>query len=99
MSDFYLNNIDDSDVYKRQVNNTLLFGVTDKTFTISDLLEEILTSYEIMSRYELDELLWDDYGIKLELFELRNAVNQIGGYYCEVMDRVYVTYDLYLEEI
>lgn len=80
------------------VNNTLLFGVTDKTFTISDLLEEILTSYEIMSRYELDELLWDDYGIKLELFELRNAVNQIGGYYCEVMDRVYVTYDLYLEE-
>ena len=73
--------------------------MTDKTFTISDLLEEILTSYEIMSRYELDELLWDDYGIKLELFELRNAVNQIGGYHCEVMDRVYVTYDLYLEEI
>lgn len=91
--------IHDNDVQMVSVNGTILFGITDQSISVNDLIEDILRKEKSISRYNLNQVLIEDYGIKLELFELKNAMHHFNGYYCDVMDKFYITYDLFLEEI
>ncbi|NJE44288.1 hypothetical protein E0K96_03945 [Massilimicrobiota sp. SW1139] len=89
----------DNDVQMVSVNGTILFGITDQSISVNNLIEDILRKEKSISRYNLNHVLIEDYGIELELFELKNAMHHFNGYYCDVMDKFYITYDLFLEEI
>lgn len=80
-------------------NNTTIFRITDEPFTIADFLEYQLSSLRKIDIYDFEDLLFDEYGITKDLHELKHRIKQSTMYYDDIMEKAYIDYDEYYEEI
>ena len=83
----------------RRVGGTRILYAGKRSFTLEDLLIEILLEREKIEIYELQEVLEEEYGIQLDKYKLSEIVKESSLYYDGIMETVYIDYDTYFEEI
>lgn len=82
-------------IYYIEISNTLIFS--KRGLSINILIDDILNEYGALSLYELQETLFEYYGIKKAL---TNSELSDMGYYCpRSSDRVYLTKEFYEKEL
>ncbi len=89
------NNAFKSTRYKGQT----LFKQTNEKFSYSDLIVEIIEREGTMDIYDIQQLLVDDYGVKMDLYNIRNFAKEGDLYYSDTMEKIYLDYDDFFEEI
>ena len=83
----------------RRMGGTRLLYSGNKAIMLENLLTDILLAWEKIGVYELRELLENDYGIVLDIYNLIELVKESSLYYDNIMETVYIDYDTYFEEI
>lgn len=81
--------------YRGQV----LFKQTKDKVSYSDLIVEIVENEGAIDIYDMQKLLMSDYGVKIDLYSIRNFAKEGDLYYSETMEKIYLDYDNFFEEI
>lgn len=64
------------------------------------LFIEFLVEYEkSIDIYDLNELLLDTYGLNAERYRMISIINNSSMYYDPIMEKIYIDYDTYFEEV
>lgn len=69
------------------------------SLTMSDLIEQIVYDYRKIDIYDLIDFLRETYGIRSEKHKILEMIREKDLYYDEIMEKVYIDYDEYFEEI
>ncbi|MCT4584799.1 MAG: hypothetical protein N4A54_07755 [Peptostreptococcaceae bacterium] len=83
----------------RKLGNKVLFKVASETIKLADLVEHLILDYKKIDIYDLIDNLIEEYSINIEKYKLINIVNEKEFYYSEIMEKIYIDYDLYFEEV
>jgi hypothetical protein len=89
---------DDRFRYRRIEGNILFRRGTDNV-TINDFVEYIVCKYRSIDIYDLIYIMRDTYRITIEKFKLKNIAIEKELYYDTIMEKIYIDYDEYFEEV
>jgi hypothetical protein len=78
---------------------TFIFRKGETTFTTIDFLHFLLEKNEMLDYYELDSILKDEYGINIDRNNLICLIKESDMYYDDILDRFYISKELYYEDI
>lgn len=78
---------------------TFIFFKGKTYFTTIDFIHFLLEKNEMLDYYELDSILKDEYGINIERNNLINLIKGSDMYYDDILDRIYLSKELYYEDI
>jgi len=65
----------------------------------AELAAWVLREEESMDIDEMSEIICQDFGLKIEKYDLKAACEQAGLYWDSIMNRVYQSYDIYYDEV
>ncbi|EJT6168020.1 DNA-directed RNA polymerase subunit alpha C-terminal domain-containing protein [Clostridium perfringens] len=99
--DYFLSSIiaSDSKFRFRKVGRTMILRKSKTSLTMSDLIEQIVYDYRKIDIYDLIDFLRETYGIRSEKHKILEMIREKDLYYDEIMEKVYIDYDEYFEEI
>jgi len=83
----------------RRVNENLLLRKGREVVTLNDLIEHVVYNNRSIDIYDLIELIISEYGITMDRYSITHIVMESGLYYNAVMEKVYIDYDEYFEEV
>jgi len=83
----------------QRMGGTKLFRRGTMEASLKGLLEFIVGRKTSIDIYELTELLVDKYGINIERYKIISTVENSPLYYDSIMEKVYIDYDTYFEEV
>ena len=89
---------DDEFSYIR-IGGTRLMYRGQKAITTSSFLEAFVERERAIDIYDLESILSENYGINVSRWNLIDAIRKSSLYYDSIMEKVYVDYDTYFEEI
>ena len=78
---------------------TFIFYKGNTPFTTVDFIHRLLEKNEMLDYYELDSILRDEYGINIERNNLIYLIKGSDMYYDDILDRIYLSKELYYEDI
>lgn len=77
-----------------------IFMKGKRSITIKEFAYEIIKEYEVIDRYDLLSVVKDNYGCQVKDFwDIYYKIQDTGVYYDNILDRIYLTEDLYYQEI
>ncbi len=82
----------------RRCGGTVLF-IIEKKKELRDFIVYIVEKYKSIDIYDLIELLDKKYAISLEKSKVNALICETSLYYSKIMERVYIDYDVYFEEV
>ena len=85
-------------VKRSKYRNQYIFKETKHTFNYGELINEIILNGP-MDIYDLQDLLEKDYGVVMPWYDIRNFANDAGLYYSDTMEKIYLDYDDFFEEV
>lgn len=91
--------LSDSRFNYRRVGKQILLSTIGKSVTINDLIEHIVSKYRSIDIYDLMDYMKDRYGINVEKCKIQTMAKDIDLYYDSIMEKVYIDYDEYFEEV
>lgn len=83
----------------RRVANSRLFCRGNKTVQLADFFLSIMLREQQMDIYDFCELLEKQYGLSIDIYKVRTLVNDSGMYYDPIMEKIYIDYETYYEEV
>lgn len=85
----------------RKVGGTKILYTGIGNFKLKDLIENFLfnTDELYVDIYELNEILWNTYGIKVSKQTILNSIYESEMFYDQVSEKIYADYQVYYEEI
>lgn len=69
------------------------------TVTLEDFITALVERCQTIELYDLHALICNDYGIAIDQYKVLEAVRNTDLYYDAIMEKVYVDYNTYFEEI
>ena len=91
--------LSDSRFSYRKLGNQILLSTKGRTVAINDLIEYIVSKYRSIDIYDLMDYMKDRYGISVEKSKIQTMAKDIDLYYDSIMEKVYIDYDEYFEEV
>ena len=82
-----------------KVGGTFLFAHMDRQFKFIEFVEYLMKGFRKISVQKLLDIIFDEYGIKYDRFDLISRVNNTGMYYDRIMEKVYINKEEYYEDI
>jgi hypothetical protein len=89
----------DSSFKSRRIGENLLIRRCDDVVLIDDLIEYIVYKRRSIDIYDLIEMLNEYYGVNVEKYKVSVISKEKGLYYDTIMEKVYIDYDEYFEEV
>lgn len=89
----------DSRFKYRRLEGTILFRKSKETVTLNDLFEHLVYRFKKIDIYDFIEFIFEEYGIKVDYYKVQIAVKESGMYYDSIMEKIYIDYDEYFEEV
>ena len=83
----------------RKLSNNILLSVGQNMVSLADLVEHIVCDYRKMDIYDLVDYTKKEYGIKIERHKIQQIARDRDLYYDSIMEKVYIDYDEYFEEV
>ncbi len=83
----------------RRLEGGSIFRAGKDVVTLNDLVESIVSQYRKIDIYDLVDLLYEEYGVKVDRYKIASIANEKELYYDAVMEKVYMDYDEYFEEV
>lgn len=83
----------------RRLSGTILFMKGNDIITINDLIHYLIFRFRNIDIYDFIEYVLEEYGVKLEMYKLQQSVKESGMYYDQIMEKIYIDYDEYFEEV
>lgn len=97
---FYSSILKYSEKYKsRRVDGSIIFKKSKDIITLNDLIEHIVTKFRKIDVYDLIDYVYEEYGIRINKWKISNIANEKELYYDSIMEKIYIDYDEYFEEI
>lgn len=83
----------------RRFEGNILFRKGFDVVTLNDLIEHIVSRHRSIDIYDLMEIIYNDYGITVEKNRIPYIIKEKELYYNTIMEKVYIDYDEYFEEV
>lgn len=83
----------------QRVANSKLFCRSTRTVSLPDFFLSIMLHEEQMDYYDFLELLAQNYGLEMDPYKVKAIIRDSGMYYDDIMEKVYIDYDTYYEEV
>lgn len=83
----------------RRFDRNVLFRKGVDVITLNDLVEHIVYRYRSIDIYDLIEYIKEEYGIKMEKYKIAYIAKEKELYYDAIMEKIYIDYDEYFEEV
>lgn len=83
----------------RRVDKTILFQKGSKAITLNDLIEYVVCKYRSINIYDLVDEINSEYGIKIDIRKIPYMSKEKDLYFNAIMEKVYIDYDEYFEEV
>lgn len=97
---FYSSILKCNEMYKsRRVDGNVILKKTNGVITLNDLVEHVVTKFRKIDIYDLIEYVYDEYGVKINRGKIPHIASEKELYYDAVMEKVYIDYDEYFEEV
>ena len=82
-----------------RTNNVYVFKFTNDSISKTTFISNIIDKYKFIESCDLIDLLKNNYGIKVDIYELKEAISNTNIYYNSIMDTFYINYNVFLEEV
>lgn len=89
----------DSRFAYRRFNKERLMVSGKDMIALSDLVEHVVSKYRSIDIYDLIDYIKDEYGLSIDKFKVQCISKDIDLYYDSIMEKVYIDYDEYFEEV
>ncbi len=97
---FYATLIGLDNRFRMQKNKgTILLREGKEKVTTGDFVEKIVVQDKSIDIYDLQEKLDEIYGLKIEKYKILENLKEKNLYYNEIMEKAYIDYDTYFEEV
>jgi hypothetical protein len=83
----------------RRFGRAVLFRKGNDIVTLDELVEHIVTRHRSIDTYDLIEFISQEYGIKVDPYSIPQMAKEKNLYYDKIMEKVYIDYDEYFEEV
>lgn len=88
----------------KRVNNIkyqdiMIFSLSHQDITIEDFIEQLVREFKKINIYDLLQVLEEKYGLVIELPRMKKILKRTSLHYDDLMEKVYINYDMYFEEI
>lgn len=83
----------------RRFDGNILFKKGVEIVALNDLVEHIVSRFRSIDIYDLIEIVCNDYGIKVDRYRIPYIIKEKELYYNAVMEKIYIDYDEYFEEV
>ena len=83
----------------RRVANSRLFCRGRQTVQLADFFVSIILREQQMDIYDFCELLESQYGLSIDIYKVKSIINESGMYYDSIMEKIYIDYETYYEEV
>lgn len=84
------------------IGKALVFSREAESVTLAGLIEEIVNPLQIIDIYDLIEILHHDFGVEVAEKQIIMAIKKKQNtelYYCDIKEKIYKDYDIYLDNI
>lgn len=83
----------------RRFEGNVLFRRGVEAISLNDLVQNIVSKYRSIDIYDLSEIINDIYGISVDKSRIPYIIKEKELYYNAIMEKVYIDYDEYFEEV
>ena len=83
----------------RRIANSRLFRKGTGDVRLTDFLQAILLREQSIDIFDLLDLLEGHYGLHIDLTKIKAVIRESELYYDDIMEKVYIDYDTYYEEV
>ena len=83
----------------RRVANSKLFCRGKTNVVLGDFLVSVMLRKQKMDFYDFCDLLEREYGLSIDIYKLKAMIRESGLYYNDIMEKVYIDYETYYEEV
>lgn len=83
----------------RKVGTIMLFKQRSKNIAIKDLIEYLIEELISIDIYDFVQLLYDEYGIVWDEYKIMELINNSEMHYDKIMEKIYINYETYFEEV
>lgn len=83
----------------RRFDKERLLKIGKGRITLSDLVEHLVSKYRSIDIYDLIDYIKDEYGLSVDKFKIQCIAKDIDLYYDSIMEKVYIDYDEYFQEV
>lgn len=83
----------------RRVEKNIILKKCNDFITINDLVEHVVSKFRKIDIYELVDYVYENYGVKINRGRITTIVADKELYYDAIMEKVYIDYDEYFEEV
>lgn len=81
-----------------KIGSTILFGKGQQV-QLLDLITSILDRYQKFDIFDLLEYISENYGIVTDKTKILTLISGTSLYYSRIMEKIYIDYDMYYEEV
>ncbi|GKU77197.1 DNA-directed RNA polymerase subunit alpha C-terminal domain-containing protein [Paenibacillus sp. L3-i20] len=83
----------------RRMGGSKVFIKGNQEVTLGLFIEFLVEYEKSIDIYDLNELLLDTYGLNAERYRMISIINNSSMYYDPIMEKIYIDYDTYFEEV
>lgn len=83
----------------QRIGRTRLFFYGSQPVNLEGFLMQLMEARQSIDLYNLEELVNEQYGIAIERHKIMDAIRNTDLYYDAIMEKVYIDYNTYFEEI
>lgn len=83
----------------RRVEENIILKNCNYPITLNDLIEYVVTKYRKMDIFDLIDYVYDEYGVKISKGNIYSVASERELYYDAIMEKLYIDYDEYFEEV
>jgi homoserine O-succinyltransferase len=82
-----------------RINNVYVFKNTEESISKTTFISSLIKQYKIIETDDLIYLLKESYGINMDLYDLKESIENTDIYYNSIMDTFYMNYNVFIEEV
>lgn len=82
-----------------RMNEIIILKKSDIRPTIEDLISSTVVKHRSIDTYDLVDIIYEDYGVKLDRWALISSIKDSEFHHDYIMEKVYIDYDEYFEEV
>ena len=82
-----------------RVNNVYVFKNTELSISKTTFISHLINQYHSITSDDLIALLKSTYGISIDIYELKESLENTNIYYNSIMDTFYINYNAFIEEV
>lgn len=83
----------------RRFASANLFFYGKMTVTLEEFITDLLSRCQSIDIYDLQSTMHDDYGLDVDRYKIMDAIRNSDLYYDAIMEKVYIDYNTYFEEV